>query len=136
MIVLDTCSAIAVHEGTPEGRAIQQLMLEGEEAIAPESMRLEMANTIWKMVRFAGKDPKQAAEMLEETLPLVDEYYPDEELLTEALNEGIRLKHPVYDMAFCVLARRTGATLVTLDAKLRKLAMENGVNCIDIVAFD
>lgn len=44
--------------------------------------------------------------------------------------EAIRFKDPVHDMRYLCLARREGATLLTLDKKLAKLCQHAGVNCI------
>lgn len=48
----------------------------------------------------------------------------------EALTEAVRLRRPVYDMVYFVLARRLGATLFTLDKRLQALCIDNGVNCV------
>ena len=44
--------------------------------------------------------------------------------------EAMRLRHPVYDMLYFVLARRNAATLFTLDRKLQQLCLDNGVDCV------
>ena len=75
-----------------------------------------------------GKD--DAGRLLSAGMSLVDEFYPLAELQVEALNEAIRLGHSTYDMFYFVLARRTGATLFTLDRKLAKLCELHGVNCV------
>ena len=42
----------------------------------------------------------------------------------------MRLEHSSYDMVYFILARRTGATLFTLDKKLIELCLNNGVDCL------
>ena len=44
-----------------------------------------------------------------------------------------RYRHPACDMFYLVLARRTGATLFTLDKKMWTLARDMHVNCIEEV---
>ena len=63
-------------------------------------------------------------------LSLVDEFVPDTDLWEEALSESLRLRHSPYDLLYLVLARRNAATLLTLDHKLQKLCLDNGVNCV------
>lgn len=44
--------------------------------------------------------------------------------------ESLRLGHSSYDLFYLVLARRTGATLFTLDKKMQELALDAGINSI------
>ena len=67
---------------------------------------------------------------LERALGLVDELVPMEKLFQEALSESVRLNHSSYDMFYFVLARRTAGTLFTLDQRLVRLALQNGLNCV------
>jgi len=63
---------------------------------------------------------------------LVDEYHEINKNNSEALIESVRLKHSVYDMLYLTLARREGATLLTLDKKLLTLARKNGIETLEI----
>ena len=56
--------------------------------------------------------------------------YLDKTQCCEATKEAMRLRHPVYDMLYFVLARRNAATLFTLDRKLQQLCLDNGVDCV------
>ena len=67
---------------------------------------------------------------LERALGLVDELVPMEKLFQEALSESVRLNHSSYDMFYFVLARRTAGTLFTMDQRLIKLALQNGLSCV------
>ena len=46
------------------------------------------------------------------------------------MGESVRLGHSSYDLFYVVLARRTGATLFTLDKKLQDLSLSLGVNSV------
>ena len=130
MIVLDTSAIIEMSRQSPEGWALENLMLEGEKAISCELLRVEATSVVRKLVRAGKIAPDEAPGYLEKTCALVDEFVPIKELQTEALREGIRLNHFTYDMYYFILARRCGATLFTLDRKLIDLCIENGVDCI------
>lgn len=52
---------------------------------------------------------------------------PDRTLAVEALAEAAARQHPVYDLLYIVLARRHGAHLLTLDARLSNLAADMGI---------
>lgn len=132
MIVLDVNAAIAIAKGTEEGLALRELMLEGEEAIAPHLFLTEAANVAWKCVRAGQLDEEGSHMLLESVIGLVDRFVPAEELLIEALHLAIRNNHPVYDMLYFALARRNAATLFTFDKKLRALCRDGDVNCVGV----
>lgn len=56
-------------------------------------------------------------------------------LEAEILHESLRLDHSSYDLAYLVLARRTGATLFTLDGKLADACERCGVSCTGVMAL-
>lgn len=58
---------------------------------------------------------------------LVDEFIDIAENNEEALHEAIRIDHSCYDLLYFTLARRQGATLMTLDKKLKTLAENAGI---------
>lgn len=135
MIVLDASAAYAIADETASGQGVRSLLLEGEKAIAPTLFLSEVANAAWKRMSFGAMDEPTALRTMEAAICLVDEFFPEEQLAVEAVREAVRCNHPVYDMLYLVLARRTGATLFTLDKKLVELCREARVNCIEEVAF-
>ena len=49
----------------------------------------------------------------------------------EVLEEGIKNNHPIYDMYYVVLARKSNATLITNDQALAKICEELSIKvCI------
>lgn len=83
-----------------------------------------------KLAKTEGLSLAEAEKYLDATLALVDEFHPIADLQTEALRESIRLDHSTYDLFYFVLARRTGATLFTLDRSLMRLCQQHGVDCV------
>ena len=130
MIVLDASAAVEIVQKTDIGLALQSLACTNEKKITCELMRAEVASVFRKFARTKGIDSTAADRHLAEATALPDEYYPLEDLQSEALRESIRLDHSVYDMFYFVLARRTGATLFTTDRKLQTLCQKHDVNCI------
>ena len=130
MIVLDSSAAIEMVRRTPLGLGFKRMMMEGECAISCDLLRAEAASVFRKLTRTEGINPDVAQRYLTEALALVDEFYPMEDLQTEALRESIRLDHSTYDLFYFVLARRTGGTLLTADRKLAELCLKNGVDCV------
>jgi len=82
-----------------------------------------VANALWKYVKAGNLDAETALERLDESINLIDAFAPDWELTTEAA----RFKHPVYDLLYAVLARRTGCTVLTIDERLGALLAQMGV---------
>ncbi len=133
MIVIDTSALIEIALQSKDGVGLQGLMLRGERVISCDLIRAEMASIIRKLTRSGVVAQVLSEEYLKRALSTVDEFYSLEDLQTEALQESIRLDHSVYDMFYFVLARRTGATLFTLNRKLIDLCAAHGVKCIDVV---
>ena len=77
-------------------------------------------------------DNAEAMTLMRDAVALVNTFAPIRENYIEAYHEALRLKHSVYDMLYLTLARRNGATLVTLDEKLMHLCEDHGVDCIHI----
>ncbi len=130
MIVLDSCAAVDIVRETPDGLALAQLMLEGEETISPDLFPTEVCNAFWKYRHAGMLSSGEIMRYVEKATGLVDELCDSKDLLHEAMSEAMRLDHPVYDMLYFVLARRNSATLFTIDRKLQQLCLDNGVNCV------
>lgn len=130
MIVLDCNAAVNMLVKTPEGKGLEALLLEGESVISPALFYAEITHVLEKRVRGGYTSVSEARTMGLACLSLVDEFVCDADLWEEALSESARLGHSSYDLFYFVLARRNAATLFTLDKRLQKLCLENGVNCV------
>ena len=95
-------------------------MLEGEEVISSQLFLIEVSNAFWKYHKAGLLDEKTVCANIEKAIAIVDEFCDlDKTQCCEATKEAMRLRHPVYDMLYFVLARRNAATLFTLDRKLQ-----------------
>ena len=133
MIVLDSSAACDMVRKTEEGMAFRALMLSEEKVISCELLRAEVVSIFRKLGRHGLIPIEKVQSFLTESTALVNEYYSIQELQEEVLSESIRLDHSSYDMFYFVLARRFGATLLTLDRKLIRLCEEQGVQCVAIL---
>ncbi|WP_417296788.1 type II toxin-antitoxin system VapC family toxin [Ellagibacter isourolithinifaciens] len=131
MVVIDANAALEMAFGGERGDALRALLLQGEEAIAPSVFHSEVSNACFKYAAFGSVGEEKAQVLLDRVEALVDCFHDDASLAKEALSESIRYRHPAYDMFYLVLARRTGATLFTLDKKMWALARDMHVNCIE-----
>lgn len=135
LIVLDANAAVEMVRGTQEGAAMERLILDQEERIAPAFYQIEVRNTFWKYVRFASMAESEGLMHIADAMGLIDRFYPIEPIVDEAFLEALRQQHPIYDMLYLCLARRHDATVFTLDRKLQDACIEAGVNCICAVDF-
>ena len=92
--------------------------------IAPTLFHSEIANTLWKYVRFGDLDQETALTRYTEAIGLIDVFEADEQLAAEALSTAIRYKHSVYDMLYVIIARRHSCKVLTADKKLAALARQ------------
>ena len=126
--VLDTCAAFEIAFHGPKYSLFMNAVAGAEKVIAPTLFDSEVTNVLWKYARNGAIDEENARKTLAYILQIVDEYTDTSELAIEALHEGIRLGHSIYDMFYLVLARHNGATLLTTDKKLKALAKSLGVS--------
>lgn len=84
---------------------------------APDIVIPEVANGLWKAVRFSVFDGRQAQAALAGFLPML-EIAPAGPLAARALEIATMLSHPVYDCLYAALAEREKLPFVTADKKL------------------
>jgi predicted nucleic acid-binding protein len=134
MIVLDCSAAIETALGTEAGLCFRSLMLNSERIISPNLLYAEAAGVYQKQVRAGVITQAEALIALNATVRLVDYYVDVSENYVEAFNESLRLGHSSYDLLYFTLARRSGATLFTLDQKLIELCEREGVDCVRLLS--
>ncbi|AEF83627.1 putative PilT protein domain protein [Treponema primitia ZAS-2] len=131
IVVLDSNAAIAIVLQQGKGIDFTKAIEQSEKVVSSEFFRIEVANVIRKYYKGNFINREQCNELLETAEGLVDEFIPIRENNIEAFNEAIRLDYSAYDMLYLSLARRTGATLLTLDHPLLMLAKKEGLSIIE-----
>ena len=134
MIVLDCCAAVEIAKNTERGKALQMLALDGEEVIAPTLYFYEAASYAWKATVFGGNE-NGLEGIVDDMLGLVDRFVGPEEYTREAYSAACRYHHSAYDLFYALLAKRTNATLFTVNGKLASLCEEMGVNVVAVIDF-
>ena len=95
--------------------------------VAPDYLRIETANVLWKMVRWREMTPDQALRRLEAARRFDIELQPSSELLEEALALACQLPHSLYDTLYLLVALKGGRPLATADARMREAAEALGI---------
>lgn len=127
-LVLDASAAVRLVMRAATVERLLKAVADAAVVIAPSLYVSEVANALYKYVRAGDLDMDTALERYEEAMDLVDDFTPDRELTTEALTEATRYGHPVYDLLYVVLARRSGSTVLTLDQRLKTLLDRTGID--------
>ena len=113
--VLDASAAVhLVMNGTHAVHLVTKLE-EAAIVTTPDLFCSEAANALWKYIRAGEIDLDLALTRLEQAMGLVDGVVPQRTLAPEALVAAARQQRSVYDMTYAVLARRSGATVITMD---------------------
>jgi len=120
-LVLDASAALEAVLGRPKAGAVLDSIEAATTVRAPELYAAEVANALWKHVRAGDLDIEEAQKALRIALDLIDATIPSRELAEEALATSAAYDHPVYDALYAITARRTGASLCTLDRRLAAL---------------
>lgn len=126
-VVLDTCAAYEIIFHGHNYEKYYDILFKADKVIAPSMFDAEVSNVMWKYAKAGFVNEENAKLSITLALQLVDTFTPTSELTYEALHEAIRLNHSVYDMYYMILARRNGATLLTVDEKLKHICLDCGV---------
>jgi predicted nucleic acid-binding protein len=86
----------------------------------PDLFCSEVANALLKYVRAGSLTLELAMTRFEQCMGLVDSLVPERTLAPEALVAAARYQGSAYDMMYAVLARRSGATVITMDRRLAR----------------
>ena len=129
--VLDASAAVHLVLNGPHAAHLVTRLEETAIVTTPDLFCSETANALWKYVRAGEVTLDLALTRLEQALGLVDGLVPQRALAPEALVAAARHQRSVYDMMYAVLARRSGATVITMDRPfaVRLLEMEIETFC-------
>jgi predicted nucleic acid-binding protein len=131
MIVVDANIAakwLLPEPGSDEAIALQ----EGpHQLVAPDLIRLEVAAAITRRVRADKKPlpPKEAVRRYQKWIRLLDQatisLIPESDLLAEAVDLAVLIKHPLQDCLYLAAAIRLDAELITADETFLKRAIRH-----------
>ena len=126
--ILDVSGAIQVILEKEKAEKFDKIIKSSEWVIAPDLYVSEISNVLWKYHKAKLITHDECIQYVEDGINIIDDYIDAKELWKEALGEGIRNKHSIYDMYYAVLARRNDAFLITNDGGLAKLSKMLGIS--------
>lgn len=129
--VLDASGAVHLVLNGPHALPLAAKLEDVAFVTAPDLFCSEVANSLLKYVRAGNLTLDQAVTRFEECMGLADSLILERALAPEALVAAARHQHSVYDMMYAVLARRSGAMVITMDRPFasRLLEMEIETFC-------
>ena len=120
-VVLDVSAAVEILLQKEKKALFISLYEKASWVIAPDLYIAELSNVLWKYQKAGIISHIECNQYVEDGIELIDDFFPSKELWKEALGEGIKNTHSIYDMYYAVLARRNDATLITNDSKLSQI---------------
>jgi predicted nucleic acid-binding protein len=116
-LVVDASVAAKWFLPEPDAPAALRLLDDRYHLAAPDLIRSEMGNIVWKLHARGVLDTDEAFEMIEHFLSMPLEIHASTFLLAPALEIAIATKRPVYDSLYLALAVELGGTVVTADER-------------------
>lgn len=116
--VVDASVAIKWFVPEPDSALADRVLGSSRLLAAPEFMRIELANALWKNVRNKAISRNVANLSLHDIGRVVHLWHSDASLIADALKMAMDLGHPVYDCIYIALASRLGFTCITADKEL------------------
>lgn len=113
--IVDT--SVAVKWAVAEEGAELAAPFFGGDVVAPDLLRSELGNALWKKVMRHEIGALQASAAFAEIEAMLS-FLPTETVHQRALAIALDLHHPVYDCVYLALSEATGMRILTADRKL------------------
>lgn len=119
--VLDVSGAVEIILQKEKKELFNSKFQESAWVIAPDLYVSELSNVFWKYCRAKAITQAECVQYVEDGINMIDDFMDAKGLWKEALAEGMKNNHSVYDLYYSVLARRNDATLITSDGTLANI---------------
>ncbi|GHV05860.1 hypothetical protein AGMMS50229_09640 [Campylobacterota bacterium] len=125
--VVDVSSVAQILFQSAQKERFLTVLHEADLTLSPDLYVAELTNTVYKHHAKGIYTLAECADFVEDGLQCVDELVPSKTLWQEALAEGAKHSHSIYDMLYLVTARRYAAVLLTNDKTLLAICAKLGV---------
>ncbi|MGN8197060.1 type II toxin-antitoxin system VapC family toxin [Salinisphaera sp. RV14] len=129
MIVADTNIFLAVALDEPEKKAIVDATTAAD-IVAPEILPYEMGNALSAMVKRRQIDAPEADEVYRVTQRIPVRLLAVD--IPEALRLAVQFDIYAYDAYFLVAARSAACPLITLDKRMKQVAVDLGITVLEV----
>ena len=116
-VVVDASVAAKWFLPEPDASAALRLLDGRRRLAAPDLIRAEVGNVVWKLHARELLRSEEASEMIEHFLSLPLDIYDSAFLLEPAVEIAMTTQRTVYDSLYLALAIELGTTVITADEK-------------------
>ncbi len=127
MWLVHISAAVELILNQSSARHINAILSKANVVMAPDLYIAEVTNVFWKYNQYEELPEDICEQSIEKALELIDEFVESRTLYKEAFSLSCMAKHPVYDMLYLVLTRRTSGIFLTADKNLGKLASKYSI---------
>jgi predicted nucleic acid-binding protein len=120
--VLDVSAAIEIILLKDKSSKFIDEYNKGNWIIAPDLYVSELSNVLWKYYKAKTITHEECIQYVDDGINMIDSFFDAKEYWKEALAEGIKNNHSIYDMYYAILARRNDAQLITNDKQLAEIS--------------
>jgi predicted nucleic acid-binding protein len=129
--VLDVSAAIEILFQKEKSEKFSDEFNNGSWIIAPDLYVSEISNVVWKYYKAKVITHDECIQYVDDGINMIDNLFDAKDLWKEALAEGIKYSHSIYDMYYAILARRNDGQLITNDKVLADIAKKMKIDvCI------
>ena len=131
IVVLDASAAMEIALNREYESDFRKILLQSDLVIAPNTFASEITNSFWKYGIHKELSEDKCQRGIDYCLELVDDFIETNNLCKEVFFEALNRNHPAYDLFYLVLARRNNASIITRDAKMKKIAKEMKIKYLE-----
>jgi hypothetical protein len=129
--VVDASVALKWFVMQPDSALADRLLAREFELHAPDLMRAEAANGLWRYFRNGDIRQNQGKSALAKLGRTINVWHRGDDLAGDAFDLAVALDHPAYDCIYLGLARRLGTKVITADRRL--VGKVEKTACADLV---
>ncbi|GHV75091.1 hypothetical protein AGMMS49940_23930 [Spirochaetia bacterium] len=126
--ILDVSGALQILLKKEKFHAFNNAVQEASAVRTPDLFVPELTNTLWKYCTKGIFSPEECLQYIKDGLDYISDFIDSKNLWLEAFGEGVKNKHPVYDMYYAVAARRNSGVLITNDGDLVKICKKLSIS--------
>jgi Predicted nucleic acid-binding protein, contains PIN domain len=132
IVVLDASAAIEIALQKESAKFFQDILLNSDLVIAPDTFPSEITNVFWKYGFYSDMDKEKCEKGIDYCLDLIDDYIDTKSICREVFFESMNNEHSSYDIFYLVVARRHNAGIITKDKKMIATAKKFKIKVLGI----
>lgn len=129
-VVLDASAAMEIALNRLRSQELSSIISNDCTTLVPDLFFAEIANVCWKYHRFYNFSVQRTQQVAGSASGLADQVISNKRIWADALQLALAQNITVYDATYLHLAKLNKCVLLTLDKKLRKVALSLNVETL------